>query len=106
MTCGTNFQDELANATAARLQVLQQQVQPITMDNIIHDFSTQPRYVFNVYFHKIVLDDGTTPDAATPLLPPDGIGDGDLIVEDTYLEAIRALNIKYNRFNIFFDLLI
>jgi len=104
MTCGSVFNEAtIANAVGARRIGLEQQM-PIGFNDIITDFSTTTPYVFNVFFHKIVADDGTTPDLLSPSgqSSPDGIGDGDLIGEEEFLEAIRALNIKYNGFNIFF----
>lgn len=62
-----------------------------SMAEIINDFSGETPYVFNVFFHKITDENGNTPN-----------GEGDNIDEYEYLEAIRVLNIKYNRFNIFF----
>jgi hypothetical protein len=104
MTCGTAFNGStIANATGAR-RVGLEQLMPIGFDDITTDFSTTDPYVFNVFFHKFVADDGSTPDLLNNYgqLAPDEVGDGDLIGEEEFLEAIRALNIKYNAFNIFF----
>ncbi len=107
-TCGTDFDEStIANAIGARRIGL---TSPIATapSLIISDFSTTVRYVFNVFFHKFVSDDGTTPNPfnqyhqTNPTNIDDGNGDGDLITEEVMLEAIRALNIKYNPFNIFF----
>lgn len=71
---------------------------------IPNDFSEMEPYVFNVFFHKVTDENGETPDLYNEngYIGADGIGDGDNINEDSYLEAIRALNINYNKFNIFF----
>lgn len=71
---------------------------------ILNDFSNETPYVINIFFHKIVADDGTTPDINNSVGQPypDGIGEGDNIGENEFLEAIRTLNIKFNKFYIFF----
>ena len=81
-----------------------QAVCDMNFSEIPNDFSNTEPYVFNVFFHKITDESGNTPDIYDyrGFHVSDGIGDGELITEETYLEAIRALNINYNKFNIFF----